>query len=135
MISKEVKDLKDHLELITKEMKEIGDEITIYVERKQDSFGTQLKAMGVDSHEKVGHWGGGDYGEKCGECAGDYGEVYSFQEGQKGKGKGNYGTYTRNKGGTWNDKVGEWTTKGKGRHARKQVPEAKGKGKGSGNFN
>ena len=47
------KDLKEHLELITKEMnyKEARDEIISHVERKRDSFGSQLKAMEVDNYE------------------------------------------------------------------------------------
>jgi hypothetical protein len=47
------KDLKEHLELIAKEMKykEVRDEIMSYVERKRDLFGNQLKAMDVDSYE------------------------------------------------------------------------------------
>ena len=70
------KDLKEHLELITKEMtyKEVRDEIISYVERKRDSFGNQLKAMEVDNYEQVGHWGGGE----CEECYQEPMEMYSF---------------------------------------------------------
>ena len=50
------KDLKEHLELITLEMKhkEVREEIMSFVERKRDLFGTQLKAMEVDNHEVMG---------------------------------------------------------------------------------
>ncbi len=44
--------------------KEVRGEIVSYVERKCDSFGTQIKAMEVDSHEHVGRWGGGECGEE-----------------------------------------------------------------------
>ena len=57
------KDLKEHLELITREMKykEVRDEIMSYVERKRDLFGNQLKAMEVDNYEDewdTTWWGG-----------------------------------------------------------------------------
>ncbi len=104
-----VKDLTENLELITKEMtyKEVRDEIISYVERKGDSFGTQLKAMEVDNHKQVGYWGEGGHGEEFEECGPGHGEMYRFQKGQKGQGKGNNCTW--NKGGGWNDQCREWT--------------------------
>ena len=64
------KDFKEHLELITREMKykEARDEIMSFVERKRDLFGTQLKAMEVDNYEEMGEqvwWGGSEpwYGD------------------------------------------------------------------------
>ena len=50
------KDFKEHLELITREMKyrEVREEIMSFVERKRDLFGTQLKAMEVDNYEEMG---------------------------------------------------------------------------------
>lgn len=131
-----VKDLKEHLELITKEMtyKEVRDEIISYVERKRDSFGNQLKAMEVDSYEQMGYWGGGDGADEYGDQEHeDHGEMYSFQKGYKGKGKGKNGYNSWGKGGQWNSKGGEgykggeWKGKGKGY-------EPKGKGKGGGGF-
>ena len=49
------KDLKEHLELITREMKykEVLEEIMSFVERKRDLFGTQLKAIEVDNYEEM----------------------------------------------------------------------------------
>jgi hypothetical protein len=131
-----VKDLKEHLELITKEMtyKEVRDEIISYVERKRDSFGNQLKAMEVDNYEQMGYWGGGDGADEYGyQEHEDHGEMYSFQKGYKGKGKGKNGYNSWGKGGQWNSKGGEgykggeWKGKGKGY-------EPKGKGKGGGGF-
>ena len=87
------KDLKEHLELITREMtyKEVRDEIMSYVERKRDQLGNQLHAMEVDNYEESGPtwWGGQDswideaqYNE----------ELYHFQPGYgKGKGQDFYG--------------------------------------------
>ena len=64
------KDLKEHLEFITREMKykEIRNEIMIFVERRRDLFGTQLKAMEVDNCYEMGEqvwWGGSEpwYGD------------------------------------------------------------------------
>ena len=58
------KDLKEHLELITREMlyKEVRDDIMSYVERKRDLFGGQLKAMEIDNNEEwdPAWWGGKD---------------------------------------------------------------------------
>ena len=85
-----VKDLKEHLELITKEMtyKEVRDEIISYVERKRDSFGNQFKAMEVDSYEQMGYWGGGDGADEYGyQEHEDHCEMYSFQKGYMGQGQ------------------------------------------------
>ena len=62
IIDLRTKDLKEHLELITREMKykEVREEIMSFVERKRDLFGTQLKAMEVDNYEEMGDqvwWG------------------------------------------------------------------------------
>ena len=135
-----VKDLKEHLELITKEMsyKEVRDEIISYVERKRGAFEVQLKAMEVDNYEQVGYWGGGEggnwdeYGYQESE---DHGEMNSFQKGYKGKGKGKNGSSWWGRGNHWNSKGGEgqkggdWGTKGKGKGQ-----DFKGKGKGGGGF-
>ena len=43
--------------------KQLRDDIMNYVERKRDNFGNQLKAMEVDSHEKMDYWGGGGDGD------------------------------------------------------------------------
>ena len=140
------KDLKEHLELSTKDMKyrEIRDEITGYVERKRDQFGSQLKAMEVDSHEEVWRpecettWWGGHGGwnqdeqNSWEECAG--GDICPFQTYYgKGKGKGKGG-----KGGEWQGKSG-WQEKGKGKGGKggdwqggKGSWNEKGKGKGKG---
>ena len=82
IIDLRVKDLKDHLELTTKDLsyKDVRDEILSYVERKRDVFGKQVTAMEVDSHEETEHWGGGDWNDMYGESTGDIeGEMYSFQ--------------------------------------------------------
>ena len=57
------KDLKEHLELITRDMKykEVRDEIASYVERKRDTFSNQVKAMEVDNAENWYWWGGDGY--------------------------------------------------------------------------
>ena len=86
-----VNDLKDHLELTTKDLsyKDVRDEILSYVERKRDVFGKQVTATEVDSHEKTEDWGGGEWNELYGESTGDIeGEMYSFQKGvHKGFGR------------------------------------------------
>ena len=48
-----VKDLEEHLEMITMDTsyEEVRDEIRSYVERKRDAFGHQPRAMEVDNHE------------------------------------------------------------------------------------
>ena len=56
------KDLKEHLELITREMdyKKVREEIMSFVERKRDTFSNQLKAMDMDNYEETdGTWWGG----------------------------------------------------------------------------
>ena len=49
------KDLKEHLELSTREMtyKQVRDVIISYVERKRNAFSSDLKAMDVDDVEYV----------------------------------------------------------------------------------
>ena len=93
-----IKDLKEHMELSTKDMKykEVRDEIMSYVERKRETFGNQLKAMEVDSHEKQAYWGGGDWPTE--DYYGDMSEHYkdegtmemnnfhNYKGGGKGKG-------------------------------------------------
>ena len=127
-----VKELKEHLELITRDLtyQEVREEILSYVERKRETFGVQLKAMEIDNYERTGYWGeveDGQWDENgCHECE-DHGEMYSFQKGYKGKGKGKSNYNTWGKGGSWNTKGGEWKGKGKGQ-------DFKGKGKGGGGF-
>ena len=55
------KDLKEHLELSTREMtyKQVRDEIISYVERKRNVFSNDLKAMDLDEVEDDHVWWGG----------------------------------------------------------------------------
>ena len=48
-------DLKEYLELITREIKykEVRDDIMCFVERTRDLFRTLLEAMDVDNHEEM----------------------------------------------------------------------------------
>ena len=122
------KDLKEHLELITREMKykEVRDEIMSYVERKRDMFGVQLKAMEVDNHEEseATWWGGReDYEEEMYWDQESYSEV--AQLGYKGKGP-RYDYGFKGKGYTKGDKGGGKKGLGKG------FGKDKGKGKGGG---
>ena len=108
-----VNDLKDNLELTTKDLsyKDVRDKILSYVERKRDVFGKQLTAMEVDSHEKTEHWGGGDWDDMYGESTGDIeGEMYSFQKGVRrgfGKVKNSHDYGSK---GKWKNQY-EWNTK------------------------
>ena len=117
------KDLKEHLELITREMKykEVRDEIMSYVERKRDLFGNQLKAMEVDNYEDewdTTWWGGkGPCGHEHWDSANPE-EIYQMNYWSKGyKGKGN------TKGGGKKGFKGDGKGDGKGKG---------GKGKGGG---
>ena len=137
------RDLREHLELSTKEMtyKEVRDEISNYVERKRDSFSTNLKAMEVDSAERWDTtnyaWWGGEGEERGHEGAsgdGTWEDVQQItQKGYKGyrgygsKGHGSKGYsgkpgYMHEKGG----RTGAWE---KGFGKNKGYGE-KGKGKG-----
>ena len=121
------KDLKEHLELITREMKykEVRDEIMSYVERKRDLFGNQLKAMEVDNYEDESDtfwWGGKGMGEyehwsqrspeelyqmgywsKGGKGSGAKGKGFhkgdNYYKGDKGGGKKGYKGDGKGKGG------------------------------------
>lgn len=144
------KDLKEHLELITREMtyKDVRDEIQSYVERKRDQFGTQLKAMEVDNHEEwdMTWWGGKDdwYGatnEQDWE-QGDDNEVYQMQYWGKGKGP-SYGGKGKGGGKSYGGKgygkdggKGYGKDGGKGEYSKgyggKGYGKDKGKGKGGG---
>ena len=127
------KDLKEHLELMTREMKykEVRDEIMSYVERKRDLFGSQLKAMEVDNYEETSPtwWGGQD---PWNDEAQYNDELYYFQPSyNKGKGKGNYGK------GNYKGDYGKGNHKGDGKNSYKGYGKAKGekgdgKGKGGG---
>ena len=103
-------DLKEHLELITKDMsyKEVRDKIMNYVERKSENFANQVRAMEVDNHEEWTWWGGTGEKEYNDNTANDaqHQDMYYFAKG-KGKGKGS------GKGG-------------------ERMPGAKGHGKGKG---
>ena len=59
------KDLRDHLELSTKQMSylEVREEILNYVERKRDNYNSQVKAMEVDNFED---WNQGTWEEEQG---------------------------------------------------------------------
>ena len=123
------KDLKEHLELITREMKykEVRDEIMSYVERKRDLFGTQLKAMEVDNDEESDAvwWGGNDgWAHEQYWDQENNSEVYQVQ-GYWGKGpRMEYGA--KGKGNLKGDKGGGEKRSGKG------YGKNKGKGKGGG---
>lgn len=136
------KDLKEHLELTTREMsyKEVREEIMAYVERKRDLFGSQLKAMECDNHEeqkpddKPYNWWGGAAdqwydGSWCEEPT--CGDMCPMQA-QWGKGpradyKGGKGWY---KGGEqWK---GNWMDKGGKKGGGKGTGGKDGKGKGKG---
>lgn len=138
------KDLREHLELGTKEMKyqEVRDEIVFYVERKRDLFGSQLKAMEVDSHETVNEtwWGGGwpeeEYYEE--DHHHDHSQYsvqelsYMYNKGYKGKGSKGGGKGKGKSGwfGGWQNKgapKGQSGENGKGAGAK-----GDGKGKGGG---
>ena len=138
-----VKDLKEHLELITREMtyKEVREEIMSYVERKRNAFSNDLKAMDVD---EVDHnqgdpmwWGGIDDRSENWEYQGDelynlggWNKGYGKKGGYKGfgkYGKGGYSGYKGDmKGGHKGDMKGDMKG-GKG--------FSKGDGKGKGGFN
>ena len=127
------KDLKEHLELITREMpyKEVRDEIASYVERKRDLFGLQVKDMEIDSAERKEHWswwGGDGYDDPRNHehlCQYEYEDQYLDMD------------YIQIKGGKKGSKGSAWKggpkgqSKGKG-HFEKGRGGDKGKGKGGG---
>ena len=86
------KDLKEHLELSTREMtyKQVRDEIISYVERKRNAFSNDLKAMDVDEVEDDHVWWGGmehDHEQWDQHCSEE--QLYSMGW-NKGVGKGGY---------------------------------------------
>ena len=113
------KDLKELLELITREMKynEVRDEITSFCGKEKDFFGTQLKAMEVDNYEEMGEqvwWGGSEPWYRDGWEVSSGGEVCQMNA-SWGK-------------GLWQEKV----SKGKGREKREKGWGKKGGSEGNG---
>ena len=100
------KDLKEHLELTTKDMsyKEVRDEIVNYAERKRNAFGNDLKTMEVDEVDAEYTWWGGQWDEEW-----ESEELYSVGWQTKGKGKG-YDRY-----GKGYDQYGKGNYKGSGK--------------------
>jgi hypothetical protein len=138
------KDLREHLELTTKEMsyKEVRDEIVNYAERKRNAFGNDLKAMEVDELDAEYTWWGGRWEEEEWESE----EVYAFgwQKGNgKGKGYDNYygkGGYKGSGKGHGKDHNYKGSYKGHGKNTYKgqkgigKDSYNKGDGKGKGGF-
>ena len=138
------KDLKEHLELTTKDMsyKEVRDEIVNYAERKRNAFGNDLKAMEVDEVDAEYMWWGGRWEEEEWESE----EVYAigWQKGNgKGKGYDNYygkGGYKGNGKGYGKDQqykggykgYGKNDSKGSKGHGKDGMYKGAGKGKGGG---
>ena len=93
------KDLKEHLELSTREMtyKQVRDEIVSYADRKRNAFSNDLKAMDLDEVEDDHVWWGGmehDHEQWDQHCSEE--QLYSMGW-NKGVGKGGYKGW--NKGG------------------------------------
>jgi hypothetical protein len=138
------KDLKEHLELNTKDMsyKEVRDEIVNYAERKRNAFGNDLKAMEVDEVDAEYTWWGGRWEEEEWESE----EVYAlgWQKGNgKGKGYDNYygkGGYKGNGKGYGKDQQYKGSYKGYGKsdykgtkgYGKDVMYKGDGKGKGGG---
>jgi hypothetical protein len=138
------KDLKEHLELTTKDMsyKEVRDEIVNYAERKRNAFGNDLKAMEVDEVDAEYTWWGGRWEEDEWEAE----EVYAigWQKGNgKGKGYDNYygkGGYKGHGKGYGKDQQYKGGYKGYGKsdykgtkgHGKDGMYKGDGKGKGGG---
>ena len=139
------KDLKEHLELTTKDMtyREVRDEIVNYAERKRNAFGNDLKAMEVDELADEYTWWGGQWQEDNNNWESE--EVYAmgWQKGY-GKGKGYDNSYGKGgyKGGGkdsgykgfgkgYSKGYGKSDYKGKG-FGKDGVNKGDGKGKGGG---
>ena len=138
------RDLKEHLELTTKDMsyKEVREEVVNYAERKRNAFGNDLKAMEVDEVDAEYTWWGGCWEEDEWESE----EVYAigWQKGYgKGKGDNNHygkGGYKGNGKGYGKDQQYKGGYKGYGKsdykgtkgHGKDGTYKGDGKGKGGG---
>jgi hypothetical protein len=133
------KDLRENLEYNTRDMtyKEVRDEIMSYVERKRDTFGSQLKAMEVDNYEK-GWYGSGEEEWWPEEGAGENEEYMKWEESPSGEvyqvqtqwGKGGKGA----KGGKGGKGYQQWNKGGKkggGKGYQQYSQQYPQKGKGS----
>jgi hypothetical protein len=133
------KDLKEHLELTTKDMsyREVRDEIVNYAERKRNAFGNDLKAMEVDELYDDYIWWGGYWPEEEGGTSWESDEVYSMGWQYKGKGKGHEynngkGNYKGSGKGYGKDQYKGYS-KGYGKNYKGDGKgKADGKGKGGG---
>ena len=130
------KDLKEHLELSTREMtnKQVRDEIISYAERKRNAFSNDLKAMDLDEVEDDHVWWCGmehdheQWDQHCSEK-----QLYSMgwnkgvrKGGYKGWNKGGYKGYSKGGSkGSFNDFKGV----GKGDNS---MGGSKGDGQGKG---
>ena len=142
-------DLKEHLELTTREMtyKQVRDEVISYTERKRNAFSNDLKAMDVDevdqkhNHEHEQWWGGKE--DDSEQWYPKYSEELFAMGWGKGFGKkgGSYkgyskGGYKGSKGDSYKD-GGKGDYRGKG-DSYKGAGTFKGDGKGKsgkGGFN
>jgi hypothetical protein len=119
------KDLREHLELSTKELdlKGVRDEILNYIERKRDVIWNNIKAMEVDHFESDRYQG---YGDWAWYDENEYEELNYFQKGgEGGKGGEGKGYYYGGKGG-YEKGGGE----GKGFEGKGSYEKGEGKGKG-----
>ena len=122
------KDLKEHLELSTREMsyKQARGEIISYAERRRSAFSSDLKAMDVDEccETEATFWGGKDPYQDSWEYSD--GELYSMN-GHKGNFKGGQ------KGGYKGEFKGSFKGNFKGQSKGLQKGDGKGQyGKGGG---
>jgi hypothetical protein len=130
------KDLKEHLDLTTKDMayKEVRDEIVNSAERKRNTFNNDLKAMDVDECVDEAMWWGGR--EPTTESWEHGDELYSMGW---HKGYGKKGGFKDPKGGNGNykgDSKGSYKGDSKGGYYKgdSKGDTYKGDGKGKGGF-
>jgi len=121
------KDLKEHLELSTRDMtyKQVRDEVISYAERKRNTFSNDLKAMDVDEcyEAEATFWGGKAPYHDAWEYT--EGELYSMS-GHKGYSKGGP------KGGHKGDLKGSFKGNYKGQFKGYSKGDSKGMQKGDG---
>jgi hypothetical protein len=135
-----VKDLREHLELTTREMayKEVREEIMSYVERKRNAFSMDLKAMDVDELGLNGGgsmwWGGTEDNSENWEYYDN--EVYSLGGWNKGYGKkGGFKGFGKSGGKGGGGYKGDVKGSYKGDSKGGKGSFSKGDGKGKGGFN